>query len=186
MVAAKGFMPASMWRAMFSMTTNGVVHDEASRDRERHEGKVVEAIAAEIHHTERAYEGKRNSDAGNDRGPDVTEKNEDDENHERDGDQKRDFDVVNRSANRRGAIHGDAEMERRRDGSAELRHERLDAVHGFDHVGAGLAKNGQDDARLAEGRPRFAKIFDGIVTVAMSLRRTGAPTWPATMSGSYS
>jgi len=141
---------------------DGVVHDETRRDGKGHEGEIVEAVAAEIHHAERANEGKRNGDAGNDGGPDVTEKNEDDKNDERNRDEQGDFDVVNRSADGGCAIRCDAEMKRRRDGSSELRHDRHDAVHSFDHVGAGLAEDGEDNGGFAEGEAEIAKVFDRI------------------------
>ena len=61
---------------------NGVVNDEARRDGKRHEGKIVEAVAEEVHDAESANERERDGDAGDYRGPNVTKKNEDDQDDE--------------------------------------------------------------------------------------------------------
>ena len=44
-----------------------VVDDEAGRDGERHQRQVVEAVAEQVHHAERADERQRHGDAGDDR-----------------------------------------------------------------------------------------------------------------------
>ena len=45
-----------------------VVHDEAGRDGQRHQGKVIEAVAEQVHDGECANQRERHGDAGNDGG----------------------------------------------------------------------------------------------------------------------
>src|SRR5712692_8353540 len=141
---------------------DGVVNDEARGDGEGHEREIVQAIVSKIHDAKRVDEGERNGHARNDGGPDVPEKSKHDENDERDGNHKRDFHVVDGSANRGGAVDDDAQVQRGRDRSAQQREEGGDAIHGFDHIGAGLPENGKNDGRFAAGEAQIAGIFDGI------------------------
>ena len=47
---------------------DGIVDDEARRDRQRHQRQVVETVAEQVHHAERADQRNRHRHAGNDRG----------------------------------------------------------------------------------------------------------------------
>src|SRR5690348_2298818 len=62
----------------------------------------------------------------------------------------------------RGAIRRDAQMERRRDGSAKLRQNGVDAIYGLDHVCVGLAEHSEDDGRLAKRKTEVANVLDGV------------------------
>ena len=117
---------------------------------------------SEIHDAKRADEGERNGHAGNDGGPNVSEKSKHHENDECNGNDKRDFHVVDGGTNRGGAVDDDAQVQRRRDRSTQQREKGGDAIHGFDHIGAGLAENGKNDGRFAAGEAQVAGIFDGI------------------------
>ena len=66
--AANGSMPASRWREMFFHHDDGVVDDKAGGDGERHQRKIVEAEAEQVHHGEGADQRNGNGDAGNERG----------------------------------------------------------------------------------------------------------------------
>ena len=50
---------------------DGVVHHETGGDRQRHQSQVVQAVAQQVHHAERADQGKRHGDAGNHGGGQV-------------------------------------------------------------------------------------------------------------------
>src|SRR5437016_8713819 len=103
---------------MFSMTTMAAsTKKRVQMVRDMRE--IVQTVVAEIHHPESADERKRDSDAGDDGGPNIPEKCKDHENHKDDGNDERNFHVMDRSANRGGAVNGDAQMERGRNGSAE-------------------------------------------------------------------
>jgi hypothetical protein len=103
--------------------------------------------------------------SSNDGGPDIAQENEDHENDQGDGDQQGDFDVVNGGADGRGAVDGNFEVKRGRNRGAEFRQDGLDAVHGFDHVGAGLAKDREDDGRFAAREAEVANVFDAVGNV---------------------
>ena len=98
---------------------NGVVNHETRTDGQGHEREIVQTVVAEIHHAESADEGKWDGHTGDDGGPNIPEKCKDHENHKDDGNDERNFHVMDRSANRGGAVNGDAQMERGRNGSAE-------------------------------------------------------------------
>src|SRR5258708_1785826 len=123
---------------------DGIVDDEAGRNRKGHEREVVQAVVAEIHHAKCADEGERNGDAGNDGGPSVPQECEHHENHEDDGNRQGDFHVVDGSANGGGAVDNHAQMQGGRDGCAELRKHGGNAIHRLNHVRARLAKGGDE------------------------------------------
>ena len=62
---------------------DGVVHDEADGEGERHQREVVEAVAEQVHHRERADDRERQREAGNDGGRDVAQEEEDHQHHQR-------------------------------------------------------------------------------------------------------
>ena len=66
------------------------------------------------------------------------------------------------SANDQSAVDNDIEAKRGRNGSAQPGERGFHTVRCFNHVRAGLAKNGDDDARIAVGEAEVANIFDGI------------------------
>src|SRR5579859_6256665 len=141
---------------------DGVVNDEARRDGERHEGKIVEAVAEQIHDAESSDERERDGNAGDDGGPNIAKKNEDDKNDQRNGDQESDFDVVNGSANGGRAVHRHAKVERGRNGGTQFWKKGRDAIDRFDHIRAGLAEDGENHRGFAEREAEVAKVFDGI------------------------
>src|SRR5664280_1914669 len=124
-----------------------VVHHEAGRDRQRHEREVVQAVTECVHRGERAHEGERNRDARDDRGRDAPQEQEDDHDDESDHEHQLELDVLDRRADRRGAVRQDREVDRGRQAALELREERLDAVDDRDYVRARLPLDVQDHGR---------------------------------------
>ena len=51
--------PISMWRTMFSSITMASSTTKPTRQRERHEREIVQAVAQQVHHREGADDGKR-------------------------------------------------------------------------------------------------------------------------------
>ncbi len=78
---------------MASSTTKPVA------DGQGHQRQVVQRIAQQVHHAEGAHQRQRHRHAGNDGGPHIAQKDEDDHDDERDGDEQRDLDIVDRRAN---------------------------------------------------------------------------------------
>ena len=64
---------------------DGIVDDEAGRDRQRHQREIVEAEAEQIHDAERADERQRHRKARDDRRRQIAQKEEDDEHDQHDG-----------------------------------------------------------------------------------------------------
>ncbi len=60
----------------------------------------------------------------------------------------------------------DVQMHRRMNGGVQKRQEGANTIDGFDHVGAGLAEDDQNDARLAVGHAGVANVVDGIDDLA--------------------
>src|SRR5271170_979234 len=148
-------MPFSMWRVMFSMTTMASSTTKPVQ--------MVQAVVADIHDAEGADERERNGYARDNGGPGVAEKSEDHEDDENDGNDQSDVDIVNGSANRGAAIDGDAEMQRRRNRSAENREDGVNPIDGFDHIGGWLAEDGQEHSTLSAGEAQVVNVRDGIV-----------------------
>ncbi len=72
-VAAKGSMPVfEMPRDVFH-DYDGVIHHEARGDGQGHQRQIVQAVAAEVHHRERADQRNRNGDCGNQRGAPIAQ-----------------------------------------------------------------------------------------------------------------
>jgi hypothetical protein len=88
-----------------------------------------------------------------------------------DRDQQRHLDLVQRGADRVGAVGGDLEVDLGRQLRAQLGQEREHAVDGPDHVGPGLAGHQHDHRRLAVEEPEGAVVLD----VVAHLGHVGKP-----------
>ncbi len=123
---------------------DGIVDHEAGGDGERHDRQVVEAEAREIHHRQGADQRQRHRQAGDERGTPVAEEEEDHADDQDDGKSELDLHIAHRGADGEGAVGEDIDVERGRQGLAQLRQQRLDAVDDGDDVGAGLALDVHD------------------------------------------
>ncbi len=70
-----------------------IVDDEASRDRQRHQRQIVEAVAQEIHDGERADQRHRHGDRRDQRRARIAQKHEHDQDDQDDRDEQRALDV---------------------------------------------------------------------------------------------
>ncbi|MGY4459699.1 hypothetical protein ACVWYI_003659 [Bradyrhizobium sp. LB13.1] len=138
---------------------DGVVDDEADRDGERHQRQIVERIADHPHQGARAQQRQRNRDGGNDGRPETAQENEDDHDHQRNGQQQRELDVLDGGADGRGAVADELDLDRGRYRGHEARQGGLDPVDGLDHVGARLLEYHQEHAALAIGPGRLLGVF---------------------------
>ena len=94
---------------------DGIVHDESGRDRQRHQGEIVQTIAEQIHDGEGADQRDRYGHARDQGRANVTDEDEHHQNHEDDRDGERPFDIMQGRANDRRAIHDDREGNGRRE-----------------------------------------------------------------------
>ena len=72
---------------------DGVVHDEADRKRQGHQREVVQRIAEQIHHRERAHNRHWQRQAGDHRRGKISQEEEDHHHHQGDGQEKGELDV---------------------------------------------------------------------------------------------
>src|SRR6185437_8224306 len=138
---------------------DGVVHDEADRDRQGHQREIVQRIAEHPHQRASAEQGQRHGDCGNHGGPEAAQEDEDHHDHEENGQQQRKLYVLDRGADGLGAVGDDLDLDRRRDRGNEARQQRLDLVDGLDDVGARLLEHHQEHATLAVGPGRLLGVF---------------------------
>ncbi len=141
---------------------DGVVDDEAGGDGQRHEREVVERVAEQVHHAERADERERHGHAGDDGGPAASQKRENDQDDQGDGDDQRALDIENRGADGGGAVEHDVEVDRGGNGRAQLRQERTDAVDGADDVRSRLPEEDEGDGRFAIDRSGTINVLDRV------------------------
>ena len=126
---------------------DGVVHDEAGRDRERHQGQIVQAVTEQVHHAESSDDGERNGDARNDGGGEIAQEEKDHHHDQADGEHQLELNVFDRRTNGVGAICQDLISIDGRNGTAQLRQQRLDTIDHRNDVGARLPLNVDDHRR---------------------------------------
>ena len=139
-----------------------IVDNESRGDRQRHQRQVVERVAEQIHHAERADDRERDGDAGNDgcRQPAQEQKNH--QNDEEDGQQQLEFDVAHRRADGHRAIGENSDLDTRRQRVRELRQQMLDAVDDIYGVGTGLPLHIHDHRGRDVHPGRFLRVFHAV------------------------
>ncbi len=137
-----------------------VVHDESHRQCQRHQREIVEAVAHQVHHRERADDRERQRETRDDGRRQILEEQEDHHHYERQGDEQRELDVVHGLPDRDRAVVERVDF----DGGGDLRAERCDrglhAVSNLHRVRARLTLNGQHDGALAVVPARVARVLD--------------------------
>ncbi len=105
---------------------------------------------------------KRHRNAGDDGRPDIAQEQENNHHHQHDGQHQREFNILDRSADRGGAIGRDTDRGGGRNDGAQLRQHGLDPVNSLDDVRAGLPVNGHDHGRFAVGVSGVANVRDSL------------------------
>src|ERR1700727_1538220 len=100
---------------------NGVVDDEADRDRERHQGQIVETVAQDVHHREGSDQRNRHRNRGNDGRPKFSQEDRDDANDEGDRQEQREAHVGKAGRDGLGSVGYDLDVNARRQRGSELR-----------------------------------------------------------------
>ena len=142
-----------------ALARRGARCSRARRWRRRRPGPVatISAISdrlfsekpAEVHHREAADQRDRHGGDRDDRGADVGEEQQHDDDDEGDGDEQRALGLVQRGADGRRAVAGDVQLDAAGQERAQRRQLRLDRVDRLDDVGVGLAADDQQHRRLA-------------------------------------
>ena len=141
---------------------DGVVDHEAGGNRERHQRKIVEAVAAQIHHAEGADDRQRHGDARDDRGRNAAQEKEHHHHDERDREHQFELHVFHRRADGGRHVRERGHLNRRRQRRLQSRNQILYAIRHADDVGAGLPLNVEDDGRLGV-HPRGLQVVFGPV-----------------------
>ena len=90
---------------------DGIVHDEADRENEAEEGERVDREAEHRKDDERADEGDRHGQQGNERRPPPLQEQEDDDDDEDDRLEQRVLDLLDALGDRYGRVEGDDVLE---------------------------------------------------------------------------
>src|SRR5579859_1472837 len=141
---------------------DGVIHHKSGGDAERHQGKIVQAVTQHIHDAKSSDQRHGNDDAGDKSGPWAAEEYEDYEDHQDHRDEQRLLDILYRSADGHGLVHGHPHIDGLRHGGLERRKHGANAVHGINNVGVGLSEDDHQDGWLAVGIARIPNIFRSI------------------------
>jgi hypothetical protein len=154
---------------------HGVVHHEADAERERHQRDDVDRVAERVHDGERPHDRQRHRQAGDQRGRDVAQEDEDDQHHQADGQQQRELHVVHGLADRRRPVVDDVQAHRGRQLLAERRQQRAHRVHHLDGVGAGLPLDGQHHRAVVVEPAGHLVGLHAVDDLAELVQRTGEP-----------
>src|ERR1700734_2684604 len=90
---------------------DGIIHNEAGGNRQRHERQIVQTIAQQVHASEGADQRERHGDAGNNRRSYGSQKRKHHQDHQHDREQQREFNILHRSADRDRAIQGNGQLD---------------------------------------------------------------------------
>src|ERR1700674_2319707 len=156
---------------------DGVVDDEADRDRQSHQREVTETVAEFVQYSEGTDQRQRYGDGRNNGGPEIAQEYEDHHHDQCDRQHQRELHVADRSEDGLGAVGDDVDLDRGRDRGLEHRHHRLDPVHRVDNVGAGLALDRQEDRPLLVVPARYQIVLrrtDSAADIAYADRRSVA------------
>ena len=123
-----------------------VVDDETDTQRQRHQRKVVEAVAEHVHQRERADDRQRQREARNDRRRRASQEREDHAHDEPEREQESYLHVMYRGSDRLRAIVKDREVDRRWELGFECGQNLAHCVDDLDGIGSRLALNGEHDA----------------------------------------
>ena len=120
---------------------DGVVHHEAGRDGQGHQGEIVQTVVQQIHHAEGSDQRQGDGNAGNERGAESAKKDKNHQDDQYDRYHEGELYVLDRSANCNCAVEYDIDIDRRRNGRLKKRQSGAHAIHGRDDVGARLPKH---------------------------------------------
>ena len=142
---------------------NGVVHHKPRGDRQRHEGEVVQVVAADVHDAECADKGDRDGHGRDDGGAHIPQEREDHQDHQAEGDQEVDLDVLEGAPDRGRPVLNNGEIDPAGQGCLKLGERGADAVDRPDDVRVRLAEYDDHDGRLPIDEPPGPQVLDGIL-----------------------
>ncbi len=132
---------------------NGVIHHKAHGQGQSHERKIVQAVAQHGHEREGGDDRHGQSQAGNDRGGQIAQKDEDDQHHQKNRENQGELHISHGLANGFRTVVKNVHFDRGRQLAFQAWQQRPDGVHHLHGIGAGLALHGQGDAGRAAVAP---------------------------------
>ena len=154
---------------------DGVVDDEADRDRQRHQRQIVEAVAELVEHREGADQRQRHGDGGNDRRPEIAQEQEDHHHHQCDGQHQRELHVGDRGADGLGAVGNDIDLDGGRDRGLELGSIALMRSTVSMTLAPGWRWTARRMARFWLNQPAISSFSPALMARPISRMRTGEP-----------
>ena len=127
---------------------DGIVDDKAGRHRQRHQRQIVQRKAQRIHDAKGAQQRDDRRHRRNHGGAQAAQEHADHGHHQHDRQHEREFDLVQRGADRVGAVRRNRQLDVAGQLRLQRRQQVADAIDGFDDVGVGLARDEHDDGRL--------------------------------------
>ncbi len=152
---------------------DGVVDDEADRDRQRHQRQIVQRVAEHPHQRAGAEQRQWHRHGGDHGRPEAAQEGEDHHHDQEDGQEQGELDVLHRGADRGGAVGDHLDLDRRRNGGDQAGQCRLDLVDCVDDIGAGLLEDDEEHAALAIGPGGLLGVLrsgDGLADVTDTQR----------------
>ena len=148
-----------------------IVDHKACGDGECHQCEVIDREPRQIHEAEGAHQRNRHRNAGNGRGPGAAQEKENHHHDEEHGEQQFHLHVLHRSTDGGGPVGENFHVNRCGQRGLQLRHQGLHLVNHFDHVGAGLALDVDDDGRRLIGPRREAHVL-GVIDDFSDIRES--------------
>ena len=124
---------------------DGIVHHKADAQDQGHEGEVVQAVIQQVHDREGPDDGQGQRQAGDNGGREIPQEEKDHHDHQPQGQQQGELDIVHRFPDGDGAVVQGNDLHRGRDLVPDGGQQLIDGVHHLDGVGARLALDGQDN-----------------------------------------
>ena len=128
---------------------NGVVHHKADHQNEGHERKVVQAEARRKHERISRHDGERHGETGDDGGHGVVQKEVDNGNNQKNGQNEGKLHFIHGILNGDGAVFHDFHVDGGRQGFLNGGQNIQNVAHHLYCIAAGLARHLYDDAVLS-------------------------------------
>ena len=141
---------------------DGVVDNEADRQGQGKQGKIVQAVSECRHRRESADDGNRQCQAGNHRGRQVAQEKQDDHDDQEGRQDERELHIFDRVTDRMAAVEQDFHVHGGRQLGLEGGQDAFDGIDRFNRVGPRLALDGQYDGAFVDVPAGDFGVFHGV------------------------
>ena len=144
---------------------DGVVDHETDRNRQRHQGKIIDRETGEPHAGAGPGQGQRHRDACRDGRRDPAQKREHHQHNEECGRQQRPLHILDAGTDGSGAIDKGGDFDGAGNPLPQFGYQCLDAINGVDDVGIALLGNLDQNRRLLVEPGDRPAVADGILYI---------------------